>query len=260
MNRRSYLKSTAVGLGLGILLQNKTNTKTLPESYNKESHSMNINSDTITVKTDHFPSRKKQKFNFSIEKYNEEARKTLNYHNQITREDDEKWINRLVDSFLPEYQYNDVWNMSRFTQNIEYSLDKESTSQFEYNRHPVETIVDGVGNCVDKSVLLYRILKTMGYNVGYVMVPRHILLMIPRRQTYRSKLLQNKITPVIQESNDFEYVFLEATYKKDPGIAGYTKDDIVYTYTEESGFSIGNLEAIPDHSKEVLEYIKDSYS
>lgn len=257
MNRRSYLKSTAVGLGLGMLLQNEGNTKTLPDEYNKDAHRISINSNTITVETDHFPSRETQKANFSIEKYVEESSKTLNYHDQITREDDQKWIDNLINSFLPEYQYNDVWNMSKFTQKLEYSLDKESTSRFEYNRHPVETLVDGVGNCVDKSVLLYRILKNMGYNVGYVIVPRHMLLMIPRSQTYRSKLLQDKITPVIQKSDDFEYVFLEATYGKDPGIAEYSKDDIVYTYTENAGFSIGNLEVIPDHAKEVLEYITD---
>ncbi|MDY6834457.1 MAG: hypothetical protein SVY53_06630 [Chloroflexota bacterium] len=51
---------------------------------------------------------------------------------------------------------------------IEYVGDDESKDLKEYPRYPLETLVDGVGDCEDKSILASAVLKLMGYRVALV--------------------------------------------------------------------------------------------
>lgn len=61
-----------------------------------------------------------------------------------------------------------------YTQSLPYSYDSTSKGRDEYVRYPVETLVDGCGDCEDKSVLLAAILYEM--NIGFVLLmsPDHI--------------------------------------------------------------------------------------
>ena len=61
-----------------------------------------------------------------------------------------------------------------YVQSLPYSYDSTSKGKDEYVRYPVETLVDGCGDCEDKSVLLAAILHEM--NIGFVllMAPDHM--------------------------------------------------------------------------------------
>ena len=61
-----------------------------------------------------------------------------------------------------------------YVQSLPYSYDSTSKGKDEYVRYPVETLVDGCGDCEDKSVLLAAILYEM--NIGFVllMAPDHM--------------------------------------------------------------------------------------
>ena len=50
-----------------------------------------------------------------------------------------------------------------FVQSLPYTSDVVTTSYDEYPRYPVETIVDGGGDCEDTSVLFSSIVRGMGY-------------------------------------------------------------------------------------------------
>jgi hypothetical protein len=54
----------------------------------------------------------------------------------------------------------------------------DSKGQDEYVRFPVETLVDGVGDCEDLSILAAAILYEMGYEVLLVILPDHLALAV----------------------------------------------------------------------------------
>ena len=73
-----------------------------------------------------------------------------------------------------------------YVQSLPYSYDSTSKGREEYVRYPIETLVDGCGDCEDKSVLLAAILHEM--NIGFVllMAPDHMAVGVncePRRDT-----------------------------------------------------------------------------
>jgi hypothetical protein len=51
-----------------------------------------------------------------------------------------------------------------FVQTIPYSYDIDSTGRDEYPRYPVETLVDGTGDCEDHAILLAQLLSSMNYD------------------------------------------------------------------------------------------------
>ncbi len=55
-----------------------------------------------------------------------------------------------------------------YVQTLPYSYDSTSKRVDEYVRYPVETLVDGCGDCEDKSLLLAAILHEM--NIGFVLL------------------------------------------------------------------------------------------
>jgi len=60
--------------------------------------------------------------------------------------------------------------VAAFAQGIRYRQDDASKGVKEYPRFPVETLVDGEGDCEDKSVLLGAILQEMGYDAVLLML------------------------------------------------------------------------------------------
>jgi len=52
-------------------------------------------------------------------------------------------------------------------QAITYQLDPDGT---EYPRYPVETLVDGVGDCEDSAILYASIVRAFGYSAGVLLI------------------------------------------------------------------------------------------
>lgn len=61
-----------------------------------------------------------------------------------------------------------------FVQSMPYTADDVTTGFDEYPRYPVETLVDGGGDCEDTSILTAAILDEMGYDVVLVLLPGHM--------------------------------------------------------------------------------------
>jgi hypothetical protein len=79
--------------------------------------------------------------------------------------------------------YDNVMNVVAFVQSLTYMSDYKSTGQKDYVRYPLETIVDGGGDCEDTSVLIAAILNEMGYGVLLVLFPNHLALAIKGDET-----------------------------------------------------------------------------
>lgn len=124
--------------------------------------------------------------------------------------------------------------------NILYRRDWETTDSIDYSRHPVETIVDGEGDCVDKSLLTYGLLYHLGIDVGYVIVPNHIALIVNNSDVDTDK------DPFFNISGQ-EYVYLETTEQVSIGSTDRTPEDAIYTYHSEHGYNLKNLGSMRDH-------------
>lgn len=51
----------------------------------------------------------------------------------------------------------------------------------DYHKYGIETLYDRYGDCEDKVILAAALLKAAGYDVGYIELPRHVLLAIRGR-------------------------------------------------------------------------------
>ena len=93
-------------------------------------------------------------------------------------------VQSLVASFREgglKADYSDADNMGNvisFVQSLRYVTDSDSKGMQEYVRFPVETLVDGVGDCEDMAILAATILHEMGYDVLLVTLPDHLALAV----------------------------------------------------------------------------------
>ncbi len=68
-------------------------------------------------------------------------------------------------------------NVLCFTQRvIRYEYDADSTPAPEWPRYPIETLVDGVGDCEDDVILAAAVLKRLGFEVALLYYPGHCAL------------------------------------------------------------------------------------
>lgn len=63
-----------------------------------------------------------------------------------------------------------------FVQSLPYAYDSDSKGVDEYVRYPVETLVDGCGDCEDKVALLTALLYEMGIDFILLILPEHMAL------------------------------------------------------------------------------------
>lgn len=97
---------------------------------------------------------------------------------------DRGYVRSLVDSFREGGEkagYSDrdnMLNVISFVQSLQYVSDQESKGALDYVRFPIETLVDGVGDCEDLSILAASILHEMGYGVLLVNLPEHLALAV----------------------------------------------------------------------------------
>jgi predicted transglutaminase-like cysteine proteinase len=61
-----------------------------------------------------------------------------------------------------------------FVQNIPYTTDLITTGYDEYPRYPLETLIDGGGDCEDTSILASSLLKLMGFDTVLLGYPNHM--------------------------------------------------------------------------------------
>ena len=89
-----------------------------------------------------------------------------------------------------------------FVQKLPYALDIETTGYDEYPRYPIETLVDEGSDCEDTSILLAKLLHTMGYDVVLVNLTSHIAVGVLEGQGFCGTYYRH---------NGKRYFYLETT-------------------------------------------------
>jgi hypothetical protein len=108
------------------------------------------------------------------------SRSRFEHYRRVPRFNDE-W-NRYAEEEMPEIRaialefqrlhssqkwstYNQAFNVLKFVQScIPYSYDKDTTGMQDWSRYPIETLVDGTGDCEDAAILCAAIIARLGLN------------------------------------------------------------------------------------------------
>lgn len=102
----------------------------------------------------------------------------------VLSEYDRDYIRNLVQSFRiggEKHGFSEtdnVYNIISFVQSLRYEYDIKSKHEEDYVRYPLETLVDGEGDCEDMVILAASILYEMGYGVMLVNLPEHLALAV----------------------------------------------------------------------------------
>ncbi|MCE5297030.1 MAG: hypothetical protein LLG16_08015, partial [Euryarchaeota archaeon] len=92
-----------------------------------------------------------------------------------------------------------------FVQSLNYGLDNDTTGYDEYVRHPVETLVDGVGDCDCKAVLLLSIIQTI--ELGY----DGVLLMFEGAPGHMAVGVAGSFVGTFYADSGMQYFYCETT-------------------------------------------------
>ncbi|RDD53794.1 MAG: transglutaminase domain-containing protein [Candidatus Korarchaeota archaeon NZ13-K] len=69
--------------------------------------------------------------------------------------------------------YDRVWFIASFVQHLKYSLANEYSPTGDHPSYPVETLIEGGGDCEDLSMLLVSLLRESGFNSMLLIMPTH---------------------------------------------------------------------------------------
>lgn len=121
-----------------------------------------------------------------------------------------------------------------FLRSFEYAVDPDTKGSAEYHRDPVETLVDGRGDCKDLTYLLAAILSQppFGYRTAMVFVPEHMLLGV-HRADLPPRLAGDTLA-------DTEYVPIESTV--DDPIGTLSREPLLGIYN--NGFEYVDRQAV----------------
>jgi hypothetical protein len=105
---------------------------------------------------------------------------TADYSVYVTHPLDDEYIATIIgefDDIAAAEGYDDVQVVElvvAFVQSLPYTSDDVTTGFDEYARYPIETLVDGGGDCEDSSILTSAILDGMEYGAVLFNLPGHV--------------------------------------------------------------------------------------
>ena len=105
---------------------------------------------------------------------------TEDYSVYVTHPYDDEYLSTILEEFdgivLEEgYDENQRINLVvAFIQSLPYTTDDVSTGFDEYPRYPLETLVEGGGDCEDTSILASALLDPLGFDVVLISLPGHV--------------------------------------------------------------------------------------
>ncbi|MBR4562594.1 MAG: hypothetical protein IKO23_11830 [Bacteroidales bacterium] len=99
-----------------------------------------------------------------------------NYYGFMLSEHDRPVIRSLAHEFYDHAasEEESILLALTFVQSLPYSYDSDSKGEDEYMRYPVETLVDGCGDCEDKVALLVALLYEMDMDFVLLVLPEHM--------------------------------------------------------------------------------------
>ena len=133
---------------------------------------------------------------------------THNYSVYVTDPRDTAYTDELARKLQEEAQkrgfdeYDTLHFAASFVQKLPYALDIDTTGYDEYPRYPIETLVDEGGDCEDTSILLAKVLHTMGYDIVLVNLTSHIAIGVLQGQGFCGTYYRH---------NGKRYFYLETT-------------------------------------------------
>ena len=154
-----------------------------------------------------------QSFTLSIPKeyydyYRNKSHSGKNYDYYALSEYDRQFLGKMIDSFNEHGHRNGftddqiVLNVIAFVQSMPYTSDNVTTGYDEYPRYPIETLVDGGGDCEDSAILAAALLSEMGYGTVLLVLPGHMALGVKGSEN---------ISGTYFEYNGSRYYYVETT-------------------------------------------------
>ena len=110
----------------------------------------------------------------------ENAETPVNFYSFILSDYDRPFIRELADRFSEKAltDFDKVNLAMTFVQSLPYAFDDDSKGEEEYVRYPIETLVDGSGDCEDKVTLLAALLYEMDIDFVLLSLPEHLALAV----------------------------------------------------------------------------------
>lgn len=110
----------------------------------------------------------------------EDTETPINFYSFILSDFDRPFIRELAERFSERAftDYDKVDLAMTFVQSFPYAYDDDSKGEDEYVRYPIETLVDGCGDCEDKVALLAAILYELGIDFVLLALPEHLALAV----------------------------------------------------------------------------------
>ena len=110
----------------------------------------------------------------------EDAETPVNFYSFMLSDYDRPVIRALAQQMtdMAMTDFNRVNMAMTFVQSLPYAYDADSKGVDEYVRYPVETLVDGCGDCEDKVALLAALLYEMGIDFVLLSLPEHLALAV----------------------------------------------------------------------------------
>ncbi|WNY23148.1 hypothetical protein MmiHf6_04510 [Methanimicrococcus hongohii] len=133
---------------------------------------------------------------------------TRNYSTYALTAYDREILNSMIDGFKQQgNQYGfskeqNVMNIIAFVQSLPYTSDSVTTGYDNYPRYPIETLIDGGGDCEDTAILAAALLTELGYGTILISPPNHMALGI---------MGSENITGTYYEHNGSRYYYMETT-------------------------------------------------
>lgn len=71
--------------------------------------------------------------------------------------------------------FNQACNVLKFVQScIPYSYDRDTTGHEDWARYPIETLMEGTGDCEDVAILCAAVIARLGFQVVLLLYPQHL--------------------------------------------------------------------------------------
>jgi hypothetical protein len=103
--------------------------------------------------------------------------------------------------------YNQAFNILTFVQScIPYSFDKDTTPYSDWARYPIETLMDGTGDCEDVAILCGAVLARLGFSSALFLYPSHLAFGVQAADGLKGDY-------VVDEKTNKKFYYGEATAK-----------------------------------------------
>lgn len=268
MRRRSFI--SVLGSSLSAFTFGESPNKGLPdEDTGIYRVSREIRDDTIRVTYPPFPNSLSQRYLYSRvsnknltldidrQKYLDESNKSKHFYMLLQQLRNSDWMVSMTDSIVPSDSKNTVSSTAKFVQQFEYETDLETTGSLEYTRHPVELLVDGVGDCDCRTTFLYSILYHLGYTVGFVQLPYHVGVIVPVEEL--SSDIQSLVEPSgLLTFDSVQYAYIEPNSVVLPGRYDISKENVILYETVDKNITLVNPEKITEQVRKTISVIQDS--